>query len=64
LCLGAEFLFDPHRLNVAATRARVKLIILASDSLLHTSLYDPDLEEDQALLRSLKQCAITASTFE
>ncbi|MEQ1749705.1 MAG: DEAD/DEAH box helicase, partial [Prosthecobacter sp.] len=60
----AVFLFDPHRLNVAATRARVKLIILASDSLLQTSLYDPDLEEDQALLRSLKQCATTVSISE
>lgn len=31
----AEFLFQPQRLNVAATRARTKLVLVASPNLLH-----------------------------
>jgi len=49
----AEFVFDPRRLNVAATRARTKLILLAGESLLETPLEDTELEEDRDLLRSL-----------
>ncbi len=60
----AEFLYDPRRLNVAATRARAKLIILASESLLSTALHDSDLEEDQDLLRSLRKCATITSFSE
>lgn len=59
-----EFLFNPHRLNVAATRARVKLIILGSDSLLSTCLYNPDLEEEQELMRSLKKRSHTVPFSE
>jgi len=53
-----QFLLDPRRLNVAATRARSKLIILANENLSHFSPMDSDDEEDMALLRALKAAAL------
>jgi DNA replication ATP-dependent helicase Dna2 len=50
----ALFLFDPHRLNVAVTRARTKLILFCSETMLTTDLYDSELGEEQALLKDLK----------
>jgi len=49
----ADFYFDPRRLNVAATRARTKLLILASPELLKFTTSDADLTEDAGILQSL-----------
>lgn len=54
----ADFLFDPRRLNVSATRARTKLVILASEELLYTDLNETDQNEDRALFASLCHAAV------
>lgn len=57
----AEFLYDPRRLNVAATRARAKFIVVAAESILNVELNDTDLAEEQALLKSLARMAKSVS---
>ena len=54
----ADFLFDPRRLNVSATRARTKLVILASEDLLHANLDETDQYEDRDLFASLCRAAV------
>ncbi len=49
-----QFLFQPQRLNVTATRARSKFIMLASESLLTTECMNPDFEEQKAVLKALR----------
>lgn len=48
-----DFLFDPRRLNVAATRARTKLVILANEALRDYWSIDPEEQEEILLFRSL-----------
>jgi superfamily I DNA and/or RNA helicase len=38
---GLEFLYDPHRLNVATSRARAMAIIVASPDLIRVSCQTP-----------------------
>ncbi len=49
----AEFYFQPERLNVAVTRAKRKLVLVGSPSVLEAFPSDPRLREGVALLRSL-----------
>ncbi|MGQ9549256.1 MAG: DEAD/DEAH box helicase [Roseiflexus sp.] len=49
----ADFFLQPERLNVAITRARVKLIIVGSSHLLSMTPQDQDL---QVLLEHLQEC--------
>ncbi len=49
-----DFLYHPQRLNVSVTRARSKLIVIASESLFATSGFDSDFAEDLTLFQSLR----------
>lgn len=54
---NAEFIYDPRRLNVAATRARTKLVILASRALSDFRPGEVDLMEDLDTLKGLRDMA-------
>jgi len=59
LSLLLGFLLQPQRLNVAVTRARSKVIILASEQLAKAEAFDPDQTELVDLWRSLRaECAV------
>ena len=49
----ADFYFQPERLNVAITRARRKLVLVGSESVLEALPKGPELQASVALLRSL-----------
>src|SRR5690606_26953719 len=49
-----NFLYQPQRLNVTATRARSKFILIASRAFLATDCIDSSFDEQKALLQSLK----------
>jgi len=49
----AEFLFQPQRLNVAATRPRTKLILVGSHHMLTADQYDADQAGKLEILRDL-----------
>ncbi len=50
----ADFLLNPNRLNVALSRPRHKLIVLASTTLLRLLTSDPDLFDQAALWKRLR----------
>ena len=56
----AEFLLNPNRLNVALSRPRRKLIVLASGALLRLLTSDPDLFEQAALWKRLRYAFASA----
>lgn len=56
-----DFLFDPRRLNVGATRARTKLVILASEALRDYWSIDSDEQEETRILRALLGRAVAVS---
>ena len=59
LAMLLGFLLQPQRLNVAVTRARSKLIILASEQITQAEPYDPDKTELVDLWRSLRaECEV------
>lgn len=49
-----DFLYLPARLNVAVSRARTKVIVMASDRLLQSSGLEPEIQEAVGLWRSLR----------
>jgi hypothetical protein len=50
----ADFLLNPNRLNVALSRPRKKLIVVASATLFRVLVSDPDLFEQAALWKRLR----------
>lgn len=51
----SEFISSPHRFNVAASRMKRKLVIIASESVFQTSHPDADVYENQTALKHLYQ---------
>ncbi|NMC55389.1 MAG: AAA family ATPase [Chloroflexi bacterium] len=60
----ADFLFQPQRLNVAATRPRTKLILVGSHHMLAADQYDPQQAETLALMRGLIESCLQISLPE
>lgn len=60
----AEFIFSPERLNVAATRARSKLILIISRRLLETVPSDQTLLDDAETLREYVFSARSMETIQ
>ena len=56
----ADFLLNPNRLNVALSRPRRKLIVIASGTLLRLLTSDPDLFEQATLWKRLRYAFASA----